>query len=37
MIGACDAKNSAIFSYANENEFIIFTYDLDLGTLLAIL
>ena len=22
MIGACDAKNSAIFSYANENEFI---------------
>jgi len=35
MIGACDAKDSAIFSYAHENDFIIFTHDLDFGTLLA--
>jgi len=35
MIGACDAKDSAIFSYAHKNEFIIFTRDLDFGTLLA--
>jgi predicted nuclease of predicted toxin-antitoxin system len=35
MIGECDAEDSAIFSYANEHEFIIFTHDLDFGTLLA--
>ena len=35
MIGACDAEDSAIFSYANDNKWIILTHDLDFGTLLA--
>jgi predicted nuclease of predicted toxin-antitoxin system len=34
-IGACDAEDSVIFSYALDGCWIIFTHDLDFGTLLA--
>lgn len=34
-IGKCHADDSVIFSYAHDNKFIIFTHDLDFGTLLA--
>ena len=34
-IGACDAEDSLIFSYALDGGWIVFTHDLDFGTLLA--
>jgi predicted nuclease of predicted toxin-antitoxin system len=34
-IGACDAEDSALFCYAQENGMVIFTHDLDFGTILA--
>ena len=34
-IGEVDAPDTAIFEYANKNGFVIFTHDLDFGTLLA--
>ena len=34
-IGACDAEDSEIFSYALDRGWTVFTHDLDFGTLLA--
>ena len=34
-IGECDAEDSLLFSYAQNEGLIIFTHDLDFGTLLA--
>jgi predicted nuclease of predicted toxin-antitoxin system len=35
IIGECHADDSVIFSYAHDNKPIMFTHDLDFGTLLA--
>jgi predicted nuclease of predicted toxin-antitoxin system len=34
-VGAVDATDATIFSYALENNLIVFTHDLDFGALLA--
>lgn len=34
-IGKIDAPDTTIFEYANQNDFVVFTHDLDFGTLLA--
>lgn len=34
-IGPCNAKDSALFDHALENGLVIFTHDLDFGTILA--
>ncbi len=35
MVGAADAEDRVIFAHAFENDLVIFTHDLDFGTLLA--
>ncbi len=35
QIGKRDAVDKEIFSYAQENDFIVFTHDLDFGDILA--
>ena len=34
-IGECDAEDAQLFNFAQKQGFIIFTHDLDFGTLLA--
>jgi predicted nuclease of predicted toxin-antitoxin system len=34
-IGACDAEDCILFDHAQENGLVIFTHDLDFGTILA--
>ena len=34
-VGALDATDATIFSYAQENGLVVFTHDLDFGALLA--
>lgn len=34
-IGACDANDSELFDYAQENGLVIFTHDLDFGAILV--
>ena len=34
-VGEENAPDTIIFEYANQNDFVIFTHDLDFGTLLA--
>ena len=35
-IGKADASDAQIVSYANQNEYIVVTYDLDFSTILSI-
>lgn len=34
-VGEMNAPDATIFEYANQNNFVVFTHDLDFGTLLA--
>jgi len=35
QVGATDAKDSEIMAFAQINDFVVFTHDLDFGTILA--